>query len=88
MKLAMVKLVKEGANRFMRYLFAVVNYFCLSYKKLVIMNLKPWSRLADFGRLAGGGWELGQFIKKEKFLIEIILQIRLTEVLKPCKNIC
>ena len=38
MKLAMVKLVKERANRFMRYLFAVVNYFCLSSKKLGIMN--------------------------------------------------
>lgn len=38
MKLAMVKLVKEGANRFMRCLFAVVNYFCLSSKKLGIMN--------------------------------------------------
>lgn len=38
MKLAMVKLVKEGANRFMRYLFAVVNYFDLSSKTLEIIN--------------------------------------------------
>ena len=38
MKLAMVKLVKKGANRFMRYLFAVVNYFYLFSKNLRSMN--------------------------------------------------